>query len=170
MVMAESTLTERQPSPAPSVPEPASQEPAQRPRGAGNMALRVLLGAATTLVSVNLWTGGPVLALWCGSRIQASVGTLSMAAVGATVGVLVLETFLLYRLLAWLSIRYNAAIGRQMKRRQAPWLKPMSGERRTIEAREPLSAVERIVMVTVVVGVEAFLVWFFFFAHYALPG
>jgi len=37
-------------------------------------ATRVLLGVLTTLVSVNLWTGGPLLALWVGSRVQAAVG------------------------------------------------------------------------------------------------
>jgi len=145
-------------------------EAEQESQGLGNLLYRCVLAAATTLVSINLWTGGPLLALWVGSRIQAAVGSLSMAAVGATVGVLVVETFLLYRLLAWLNVRYNAAIGRKVRRQQAPWLKPMSGERRTLAVRRPLSAVERIVVVAVVVGVELFLVWFFFFAHYSLGG
>jgi hypothetical protein len=146
-------------------------QPPQLPnRGTGNLFLRVVLATATTLVSLNLWTGGPLFAVWVGSRIQAAVGTLSMAAVGATVGVLIVVTFLLYRVLAWLSVRYNAVIGREMKRQQAAWLKPMSGERRTIRTREPLTAVERIVVTTVVVAFEVFVVWFFFFAHYSLPG
>lgn len=131
---------------------------------------RIFLGALTTLVSVNLWTGGPLLALWVGSRIQAAVGQLSMAAVGATIAVLIVETFLLYRVLALLSARYNTVIGRTMRRQQAPWLKPMSGERRALEVRAPLSAVERIVVVSVVVAVLLFEVWFFFFAHYTFAG
>ena len=97
-------------------------------------------------------------------------GSVSMAAVGATIGVLIVVSVLLYQLLAWLSVRYNAAIGRKMKRPQAAWLKPMSGERRTVEVKQPLTAVEKIVMISVVVAVEAFLVWFFFLAHYSLPG
>jgi hypothetical protein len=44
----------------------------------------------------------------------------------------------------------------------------MSGERRALQVRRPLSAVEKIVVVSVVVATEAFLVWFFFFAHYSL--
>ncbi len=156
--------------PTPAASAPDSPRPRPHGREARNLFLRVVLGAATTLVSVNLWTGGPLLAVWVGSRIQAAVGTLSMAAVGATIGVLVVETFLLYRLLAWLSLRYNAVIGREMKRQQLPWLKPMSGERRTIRTREPLTAVEKIVVATVVLAVEAAVVWFFFFAHYSLPG
>lgn len=140
----------------------------EQPHRARSAAMRIMLGALTTLVSVNLWTGGPLLALWVGSRIQAAVGQLSMAAVGATIGVLILETFLLYRALAFLTARYNAALGRSLPRRQAPWMKPMSGERRAIEVRQPLSAPERIVILSVVAAILAFEVWFLFFAHYTI--
>jgi hypothetical protein len=136
----------------------------------GSTATRIVLGTLTTLVSVNLWTGGPLLALWVGSRIQAAVGQLSMAAVGATVGILILETFLLYKVLAFLNARYNKAIGRTVRRKQAPWLKPISGERRSLEVRQPLTAVERIVLVSVVAAILALEVWFFFLAHYTLQG
>ena len=60
--------------------------------------------------------------------------------------------------------------GRTMPRQQAAWLKPMSGERRALQVKQPLNALERIVVVTVVVAVLVFEVWFFFFAHYSLPG
>ena len=132
------------------------------------MLYRIVLGILSTLVSINLWTGGPLLALWVGSRVQASIGTLSMGAVGATIGVLIVVTYVLYRLLAWLNVRYYAAIGRRLPRQQAAWLKPMSGERRALQVRRPLSGVERIVVISVVVAVLALEVWFFFFAHYTL--
>ena len=142
-----------------------------RPSGGLKVALeRVVLGVLTTLVSVNIWTGGPLLALWVGSRIQSAVGQLSMAAVGATIVMLIVVTFVLYKLLAWLNTRYNAVIGRVVPRQQAAWLKPMSGERRSIEVKRPLSATERIVVGSVVVAVLVFEVWFFFFAHYTLAG
>jgi hypothetical protein len=128
------------------------------------------LGILTTLVSVNMWTGGPLLALWVGSRVQAAIGQLSMTAVGATVGVLIAETLVLYKLLAVLSARYDEVIGRTRRRQQAPWLKPMTGERRSIEVRRPLTAVEKIVVISVVAAVLCFEIWFFFFAHYKLPG
>jgi hypothetical protein len=131
---------------------------------------RTVLGALTVVVSVNLWTGAPLLALWVGSRIQSAVGQLSMAAVGATIGVLIVETFALYKALAYLNTRYNALIGRTGGRRQAAWLKPMSGERRSNEVRRPLSATERIVVASVVLALLALETWFFFFAHYTLPG
>jgi hypothetical protein len=146
------------------------EEAPANPRGLSWIAKRTVLGALTTLVSVNLWTGGPLLALWVGSRIQAAVGQLSMAAVGATVGVLIVETLILYKILALLTARYNAAIGRKVRRPQAPWMKPMSGERRSLEVRQPLSLPERIVVASVVVAVLLAEVWFFFFAHYTLAG
>jgi hypothetical protein len=144
------------------------QQPPERPPR--RVFTRIGLGILTTLVSVNMWTGGPLLALWVGSRVQAAVGHISMGAVVATLAVLVAETFLLYRALAFLTFRYNDAIGREAPRRQHPWLKPMSGERRAEEIRQPLSAAERIVVVTVVIAVLVFEIWFFFFAHYSLPG
>jgi hypothetical protein len=127
-----------------------------------------VLAVLSTLVSINLWTGGPLFALWVGSRVQASIGTLSMSAVGATIAVLIVVTYVLYKLLAWLNARYYAVIGRTMARQQAPWLKPMSGERRSLQVRRPLSGVERITVVSVVVALLAFEIWFFFFAHYTL--
>lgn len=131
---------------------------------------RIFLGTLTMLVSVNMWTGGPLFAVWVGSRVQAAIGQLSMSAVAATLGVLVLETYVLYRALSFLSARYDDAIGRVQPRQQAAWLKPMSGERRAVQVKQPLTAVERIVVLTVVVAVLTFEIWFFFFAHYSLPG
>jgi hypothetical protein len=168
--MSPPTLTERPPPTAGAeLPDREGAEE-QAGRGLGNVLHRVVLAIATTLVSLNLWTGGPLLALWVGSRVQAAVGSVSMGAIGATVGVLIVETLLLYRLLAWLGVRYDAAIGRKVRRQQAPWLKPMSGERRTLQVKRPLTAVERIVVMGVVLAFEVFLVWFFFFAHYSLGG
>jgi hypothetical protein len=151
-------------------PTAAAQEERQDqpPRGARSALYRIVLGVLSTLVSVNLWTGGPLFAVWVGSRVQASIGTLSMAAVGATIAVLIVVTYVLYKILAWLNVRYYAAIGRKLPREQAAWLKPMSGERRAVQVRRPLSGVERIVVVSVVVAVLVFEVWFFFFAHYTL--
>lgn len=154
----------------PMIQDRVARAPRERPHGVRSAVTRIVLGALTTLVSVNLWTGGPLLALWVGSRVQAAVGQLSMAAVGATLAILIVETFGLYQLLALLTARYNVAIGRTLPRRQAPWMKPMSGERRALEVRQPLSAPERIVVVSVVAAALLFEVWFLFFAHYSLGG
>jgi hypothetical protein len=140
------------------------------PRGVRAVVKRVVLGALTVLITVNLVTGGPVLALWIGSRIQLAAGQLSMAAVGATVGVLIVETFILYKALSFVTSAYNNAIGRTVPRRQLPWLKPMTGERGSLEAKQPLNAAERIVVGLAVAAVLGFELWFFVFAHARLPG
>jgi hypothetical protein len=132
---------------------------------------RILLAILTSLVSVNLWTGGPLFSLWVGSRVQESEGQLTMSAVGATLGTLIVVTFLLYKALVFFQSRYTATLGLQDEpRRQAAWLKPMSGERRSVTVKRPLTAVERIVVVSTVIAFEAFVIWFLFFAHYRLPG
>ena len=141
-----------------------------RPHGLRAAAKRVTLGALTTLITVNLVTGGPVLALWIGSRIQTAAGPLSMAAVGATIGVLIVVTFLLYKALSYVNGAYNKAIGRTVPRQQLPWHKPMSGERRSLQTKRPLSATERIVVGLAVAAVLGFEIWFFAFAHARLPG
>jgi hypothetical protein len=131
---------------------------------------RTVLVALTTLVSINLWTGGPLFAMWVGSRIQAAAGQLSMGAVVATVGVLIVVSLILYRVLAVLNARYDTVIGRTVKRQQTAWLRPMSGERHSLTVTRPPTFVEKIVALSVVVAAEALLVWFFFFAHYKLVG
>jgi tetrahydromethanopterin S-methyltransferase subunit B len=135
-----------------------------RREGLLNATKRVFLVVLTALVSATLVIGGPLLALWVGSRIQTTVG-LSMTAAGAVIGVLILETFLLYKALIHLNAAYNAAVDGTDPRRQLAWHKPMRGERRSVAATRPLSVVEGIVVGTAVAGVLACVVWFFFFAH-----
>jgi hypothetical protein len=147
----------------------SSDQDEDRARGVGAALKRIVLGALTTLVTVNLLTGGPLLALWVGSRIQTAEGHLSMGAVSATLGILIVETFLLYKALTYLNAAYNEAIGRTLPRRQVPWHKPMSGERRSVAVKRPLSATERIVVATVVLALLAFEGWFFVLAHARLP-
>jgi hypothetical protein len=149
--------------------EAQANAPPKRPRGLRAAIKRITLAALTTFVTVNLVTGGPLLALWVGSRIQTAAGQLSMAAVGATIGILIVETFVLYKALTFLNAAYNEAIGRSLPRRQLPWHKPMSGERGSFAAKRPLLATERIVVWTVVAAGLAFEAWFFVLAHFKLP-
>jgi hypothetical protein len=135
-----------------------------RREGLRTATKRAFLVVLTALVSATLVTGGPLLALWVGSRIQATVG-LSIAAAGAVIGVLILATFLLYKALIHLNAAYNAAMDRTDPRRQLAWHKPMSGERRSVAATRPPSVVEGIVVGTAVAAVLAYVVWFFFFAR-----
>src|SRR4051794_22308999 len=60
-----------------------SVEMATEPRTSlppGIKLARLGLAALTAFLSVNLWTGAPLFAIWCGSRVQSGTG-LTMSAV-----------------------------------------------------------------------------------------
>ena len=135
------------------------------------MALkRVALATATALIAINVWTGSPLLALWVGSRAVGS-STLSMTAVFVVVVVLAVLVIGSTIALAWLSARYDELTGRPVAaRRTSPWLRSMRGEREeTARQKRGISAVERMVVISVVACVVALEVWFFFFAGSPLP-
>lgn len=126
--------------------------------------LRALgLAMLMAVVAVNVWTGGPLLAIWIGSRVQGS-GPPSMTAV-VTVGVVLLVVSLtLVRLLAWLGQAYDEVTGAPpAARRQAPWMRSMRGEREP-HGQVRLSALDRVLIACVVLAAVAFEAWFFFFA------
>jgi hypothetical protein len=161
------------PAHRPSDPSPPAadegSDAGERPHGRRVGIERIALAMLSTLVGINLWTGGPLLAMWVGSRIQEASGQLTMSAVGATLGVLIATTLILYRLLVILNARYNSVMGRPEQRVRVSWLKPMSGERKALErGKRPVTVVERVVIVSVVLAVQAAVVWFFFFAHCTL--
>lgn len=142
---------------------------ARRPR---RLVLRVVLAAAMAVVGLNLWTGAPLFSLWVGSRFQhAQAGGLTMATVGIVFAVMAVSIFVLYRALQWLDVRFGEVIGRKPGTRQAlPWLKSVSGERLPAKRpREPLTPLERALVLIVLVAVGCFEVWFFFFAGSSLP-
>jgi flagellar basal body-associated protein FliL len=126
--------------------------------------------SASALAAINIWTGAPLLAVWAGSRV-ARGSALSMSAVLVVVVVLVTSCLALAAALTWLSARYDALTGRPPEaRRTSPWLRSMRGEREELaRKRHGISAIERIVVVAVVVCVLVFEVWFFFFAGSSLP-
>jgi hypothetical protein len=126
--------------------------------------LRALgLAMLMAVVAVNVWTGGPLLAIWIGSRVQGS-GPPSMAAV-VTVGVVLLVVSLgLVRLLAWLGQAYDQVTGAPpAARRQAPWMRSMRAER-VPQGQVRLTTLDRVLIACVVLAALAFEVWFFFFA------
>ena len=134
-------------------------------------AKRVGLVAASALASINIWTGAPLLAVWVGSKLQKSVTGLSMTAVFAVIVVLAVTVALLGWLLTLINARYDELVGRPAGARQtSPWLRSMRDEREEhVRAKYGISAIERVVVVTVVLGVLAFEIWFFFFAGSSLP-
>jgi hypothetical protein len=138
---------------------------------------RTTLAASTALVSINVWTGVPLLAVWVGSRFEGWVGGsgsgggTTMRAVFVLVAVLAVLELALTLALTRLSAAYDELTGRpQAARRTSPWLRSMRGEREELaRERAGISGIERIVVISVVAAVLAFEVWFFFFAGSSLP-
>src|SRR3954451_18654958 len=126
---------------------------------------RVGLVCLMILVTLNVWTGGPLLALWIGSRVQGP-GPPSMLAVGAAPLSLRGISWALAQLLARIDALCARLSGRPSSvQRHVPWLRSMRGERPHVQrhARE-LSPLEVILIGTVVVVVVLFEVWFFFYS------
>jgi hypothetical protein len=138
---------------------------------------RTALAVSTALVSINVWTGVPLLAIWVGSQFEGWVGGsgtgggTTMRAVFVLVGVLAVLELALTLALTRLSDAYDELTGRPAAaRRTSPWLRSMRGEREELaRKRAGISGVERVVVVSVVAAVLAFEIWFFFFAGSSLP-
>ena len=132
---------------------------------------RIGLIASSALVTINIYTGAPLLAIWVGSRIQASQNRLTMGALLAVVATLAVAVFILALLLARINGRYDELSGAPHKARQtSPWLRSMRGEREEDVRREVgISGIERVVVIAVVICVLLFEGWFFFFAGSSLP-
>jgi hypothetical protein len=140
-----------------------------RPRFLRLKRLGLVTGSA--LISINVWTGAPLFAVWVGSQVQQSSTNLSMTAVFSVVVVLAALVFTLAWLLTWINASYDELTGRPAAaKRTSPWLRSMRGERETdVRRRYGVSVIEKILVVTVVAAVIAFEIWFFFFAGSSLP-
>src|SRR4051812_49338746 len=138
----------------------AEHEPMPRGRA---LVLRVVLAALTAILAVNLYTGAPLLAIWVGSRVQQGT-QLTMGTVGVVIVTLVVSVAILVYLLTRVEAAYKHATGQQTRRRVSPWLRSMRGEREEDQHRRPLTGYEKTIVAAVVVAVELFLVWFFFFS------
>ncbi|HEV7462203.1 MAG TPA: hypothetical protein VGN78_16845 [Solirubrobacteraceae bacterium] len=151
-----------------TAPARRAAEPESPPRLP--MVKRIALAAATLLVSINIWTGFPLLAVWVGSQVAGESG-LSMGALFAVVAVLAVTVTAGVMALSWLSAQYDELTGRPPSaRRTSPWMRSMRGEREEFaKKRQGTSGIERIVVISVVAAVVAFEVWFFFFAGSSLP-
>ena len=79
---------------------------------------------------------------------------------------MVLTSLLLVRLLGLLGERHDRLIGLPpAPRRQQPWMRSLSGERASEQRRRArVSALDVVLVATVVIAAAAFEVWFFFFS------
>ena len=114
----------------------------RRPAGVPSAALllAIMLGG-----SVGLWVGVPLAWLWIGGRVQIATGSLGTAVAVMMVGVIA-TILLTARLLAWLSEKHAHA-----------------RERQGLEelGRVPL---EGVMVVSAMIALAAFVVWFFVFS------
>ncbi|HEX8103417.1 MAG TPA: hypothetical protein VF533_12445 [Solirubrobacteraceae bacterium] len=126
---------------------------------------RSALVAGMVLVTVNIWTGAPLLALWVGSR-TVSGSTLSLGAVAVVCLTLGLACFALLRLLGVFTAAHDRLTGRVAARRQSPWLKSLGAERPHSRGGQapPLAVLDYVLIGCVVACVVAFEAWFFLFA------
>jgi hypothetical protein len=117
------------------------------------------------LASLNLWTGGPLFALWIGSRTQGS-GPPTMIGLFVVIGVLLAVSLGLIRLIALLEDAYDKRTGTGSRvRAHTPWLRSMRGERPIYPGEKAqVTAPERMLVAVVIVAVAVFEVWFFFFS------
>jgi hypothetical protein len=130
---------------------------------------RALLAAATAFLAINLWTGAPLFALWVGSKVVGQK-QLTVQAVFIVVLVLGVLVFAMAVALVRLNAIYDRLIGRPAREPRLTWLRSMRAEGRDeLDRQVGITALERIVVVTVWAAVIAFVVWFFFFAGSPLP-
>ena len=124
---------------------------------------RIGLAALAAILSVNLWTGAPLFAVWCGSRVQNGTG-LTMSAVGVVIGVLALCVTILVFALVRVEAAYKALSGEPVTKRTSPWMRSLRDERPELAVRRKLDGFEKALVATVVIAVGAAEIWFFFFA------
>ncbi len=118
------------------------------------------------LAAVNIWTGAPLLAVWIGSRVVTATDQLTMGVVFLIAVVMFATCLALIYVLNAASLAYDRLIGRPAPpRQQAPWLKSMRAERATwARDRAEVTLAERLLVVSVVLAMITFEVWFFFFS------
>jgi hypothetical protein len=133
------------------------------------MLKRTAIAGASAFLSINLWTGAPLLALWVGSHVSDET-VLSMKAVLVVVLVLAVLVFAMAVALTWLSNTYDELVGREHTERRSPWLRSMRAEAEIhVSSRVGVTLLERIVVASVYLAVTTLLVWFVFFAGSSLP-
>jgi hypothetical protein len=143
---------------------PAPGQRAAEPERSGHTLKRVAMAAATAFVTVNIWTGCPLAALWVGAQTvqERRVTMTSIFVIVTVLGVLVFASVFA---LAWLNASYDALIGRRRIERRPTWLRSMRAETEGhISQRVGITALERVVMYNVYVAVLALAIWFVFFA------
>src|SRR3954447_8794779 len=143
--------------------ETAQAAPARAP-----WTKRIALAVAMAFLAMNVWIGGPLLALWIGARLQSASGgslTIRPSTALAIFGSLAVITFAPTRLPKGVAVAYDRATGvGPSKRRHDRWIQSDDVEHKT------LTTLERILVVVVACAALAFEIWFFFFSTSPIDG
>jgi hypothetical protein len=130
----------------------------------GHHVKRFFLGLAAAFLSVNIWTGGPLFALWVGAHLQ-TTSQLTMGTVAVIMGLLIAIILGLIWLLSRVSHAYQIAAGVEQRRRTQAWMRSMRDERSEWEQeRHPMTGFEKMLIVMVVIAAASFEGWFFLFS------
>jgi hypothetical protein len=147
------------------VPPGPEERPAAPQRPGRLFLLKTLtLAAATAFVTVNLWTGCPLFALWVGAQVVGE-RRVTMTAIFVIVAVLAVLVFASALALSWLNATYDILTGRPRVERRPAWMRSMRAEAEGyVTQRVGMTPLERVVMLNVYVAVILLAVWYVFFA------
>jgi hypothetical protein len=132
---------------------------------------RVGLLSAMALAALNAWTGSPLMALWVGSRVQGE-GPPEMGAIFVVAVTMAVISFGLVRLLRALGAAYDRLTGREPSiRAHTPWLRSMRDGRPHETAGDTgISALDAVLVLSVLLAIAAFEIWFFFYSPSPIDG
>ena len=125
---------------------------------------RMGIAAATALMTLNIWTGAPLAAMWIGSQ---AAGDESLSMRGVCVVVLALATldFGLTMALTWLNGIYREVTGLPPASKRLIGLRSMRGEPEASTSQSPRAGtLEGIVVLNVYLAFAALAIWYVFFA------
>jgi hypothetical protein len=129
---------------------------------------RVLITAATAFLSINLWTGAPLFALWVGSQAVGE-NQLSMAAICIVVITLAVLVAAMSIALVRLNQIYKRITGHRLRENRMTWLRAYNAHRETVGEALPISLLERIVMWNVYIAVIALVAYWIAVPQSPLP-
>ena len=126
-------------------------------------AKRVAIVAATAIMTLSIWTGAPLAAMWIGSE-AAGQSSLSMLGVCVVVLALAVLDFGLTIGLTWLGSLYREIAGLPPAAKRSIGLRSMRVEAELNASQRRAVALESIVVLNVYLAFAALLVWYVFFS------
>lgn len=125
---------------------------------------RVAIAGATAVMTLNIWTGAPLAAMWIGSE-AAGDESLSMRGVCVVVLALAALDFGLTMALTWLNGLYREITGLPPASKRLIGLRSMRGAPDASNSQSSrVGTLEGIVVLNVYLAFAAMVVWYVFFA------